>query len=137
MTFMSTKPAVLFVDDEEKILRAFRRQLGNTFKMYTACGAEAGLQTMSKLDDIAVVVVDYRMPGMNGLEFITAGRGIRPDSLWIMLSGYATMDVVLQAMNDPGVFRFLSKPCSTDQLKQEIEAALQQYSLLQEAQKFS
>jgi DNA-binding NtrC family response regulator len=133
VTVVCSKPAVLFVDDEEKILRAFRRQLGHKFKMYTASGVEAGLEALDKQDDIAVVVVDFRMPGMNGLEFIAAGRKIRPNSLWIMLSGYAAMDVTSQAINEEDVFRFLAKPCSTERLKQEIDAALQHHSRLMDA----
>ncbi len=126
------KPAVLFVDDEDRILRAVRRQLGHKFRIHTACGAESGFSALRRLEDVAVVVVDYRMPGMNGLEFMAAGRHIRPKALWIMLSGYATEDVPLQPEDEQPVFSFLSKPCPTEQLEQEISAAVQQFCFADE-----
>lgn len=125
-----SKRAVLFVDDEERILRSFRRDFSGKFKFYTATSPQLGLKALEDHDEIAVAVVDHRMPEMTGLELVEVGRQLRPDVVWMILSGYASMDLAIKAINEGNVFRFLAKPHPTESLEQEIVAALQQYEYL-------
>ncbi len=78
---------ILFVDDDPNILAAFQRQLRKYFQIYTAQGGEQGLSTLSGRDPFSVVVSDLRMPGLDGIQFLSRVRQIAPDSVRIMLTG--------------------------------------------------
>jgi len=121
---------ILFVDDEANILQAYKRQLRKHFDLHTAEGPEAGLKYIQEQAAFAVVVSDFSMPGMNGVEFLTTVKQRSPDTVRIMLTGYANADNAIDAVNEGNIFRFLGKPCPTEQLVLALEAALKQYHLI-------
>ncbi|WP_051624327.1 response regulator [Clostridium akagii] len=101
---------VLFVDDEVKILHSIRRGiLGEKFiGLYAESGKDA-LKIMNE-NDISVIVTDMRMPEMNGLELLQIVKEKYPNTLRIVLSGYAQISQVLATVNKVGVFKYIAKP---------------------------
>ncbi|SPF52374.1 Response regulator receiver protein [Candidatus Desulfosporosinus infrequens] len=121
---------VLLVDDDFNILQAYTRALRSNFKVSTATNGADGLQILKEEGPFAVVVTDYRMPKMDGIQFLAHTKGLTPDTIRIMLSGQADMEVSIQAVNEGNIFRFLNKPCPTEQLIKVLNAATEQYRLV-------
>jgi len=121
---------ILFVDDDPHILQAYRRQLRKQFDLHTAQGAEEGLKLIDDNDTFAVVVSDFSMPGMDGVAFLSEVKKRSPDSVRIMLTGFANAANAINAVNEGHIFRFLTKPCQPDQLTLSLNAGLAQYRLI-------
>ena len=121
---------ILFVDDEENILAAFRRQLRKQFSLETAKSGQEGLEMLRTNGPFAVVVADLRMPGMDGIQFLTRVKEISPDTIRMMLTGHADLSTAIDAVNEGNIFRFLTKPCPVDALVKAIQNGLQQYRLV-------
>jgi response regulator RpfG family c-di-GMP phosphodiesterase len=121
---------ILFVDDEQNILDALKRQLRNHFTIDVALGSELGLQVLKERGPFAVVVSDMRMPGMGGIEFLQAVKATSPDSVRIMLTGNADQDSAVKAVNEGNIFRFLNKPCPPESLAKALHDACSQYKLV-------
>jgi CheY-like chemotaxis protein len=121
---------VLFIDDEPSVLNGIQRRLGFEYDLVTAASGEEALQTMAAGPVFPVIATDMRMPKMNGIQFIQAARRVAPDSVYIMLTGNQDQATAIQALNEGDVFRFLTKPCQSQDLKSAIEAALRQYQLI-------
>lgn len=120
---------ILFVDDEEKILRAIKRNLSQFFKVEIALGAEEALAALSQPNDYAVVVSDMDMPIMNGIELLSRIQDKWPDIVRIMLTGKADLQSTIEAVNKDNVFKFLTKPVKTEDLKAAIDSGIAQYKL--------
>jgi response regulator RpfG family c-di-GMP phosphodiesterase len=121
---------ILLVDDDSNILDAYRRSLSREFMLETALGADPALKLLADSGPYAVVVVDMRMPGMDGLQLLTRIKTISPDTVRIMLTGNADMETAINAINEGSIFRFLNKPCSKDLMAKTLTAALVQYRLV-------
>jgi DNA-binding NtrC family response regulator len=116
------RPRVLFVDDEQRVLNSMRVMFRRQYDLYLASdGAEA--LGVIKNNDIDVIVADHRMPRMTGVEVLSAVRKNSPRTVRILLTGYADLDAVEGSINDGEVFRFLTKPCAPQQLRETIEQA--------------
>ncbi len=124
------RPRVLFVDDEPLVLQGLCRSLHREFNVDVAEGPEAGLQTLKNSSPYAVVVSDMRMPVMDGAEFLSRVRTIAPDSIRVMLTGYADMEAAMRAVNEGKIFRFLNKPVSPEDLTLTLRACVTQYDLV-------
>lgn len=123
--------SVLFVDDEPNVLDGIRRQLRKKVAIETATSGEEGLQKIREAGPFAVVVSDMRMPGMNGSGFLAEVRKTSPDSVRMILSGQAELESTIAAVNEGHIFRFLTKPCSSDSLFAAVDAGIEQYRLVQ------
>ncbi|MGD8453916.1 MAG: response regulator [Phycisphaerae bacterium] len=121
---------ILCVDDEPKVLRGFQRQLYEHFDVVTATGGAEALDIIATNGPFAVVVSDMRMPGMDGIEFLSAARQRAPDSVRIMLTGNADQQTAAQAVNEGHIFRFLNKPCAPEALLGALQAGVVQYRLV-------
>ncbi len=121
---------ILFVDDDENILSSFKRQFHNIYTTFTARSGTDGLKIIEKENPIAVVVADYRMPEMNGVEFLSKVLEISPDTVRFMLSGQADIEAIIKVINESKIFRFLTKPCIPDLMKKNIEDGIAQYRLV-------
>jgi response regulator RpfG family c-di-GMP phosphodiesterase len=121
---------VLMVDDEANILDSFRRELRGKINLDTALGGEEGLRKLSQNGPYAVVVSDLRMPGMDGIEFLAKVRAAWPDTVRIMLTGYADVQNTISAVNEGHIFRFLTKPCDSVTLVKALAAGIRQYRLV-------
>jgi CheY-like chemotaxis protein len=124
---------VLFVDDEPMMLSGLRRSLGGSFRIETASSGADGLALLEQSpveDPFAVVVSDMMMPVMNGAEFLRRAQEISPDSVLLILSGQADLGSTVAAVNNANLFRFLTKPCQSDELRRSVDDALRQYQLV-------
>ncbi len=124
------KKKVLFVDDETNILASFRRRLGRSFDISTACGGEQGLELLKTDGPFAGVISDQRMPGMDGIEFLGEVKKRAPDTVRMMLTGHTDLETAVNAVNEGCIFRFYTKPCPPEVLAAALEAGLNQYDLI-------
>lgn len=120
---------VLFVDDEHLILDGYKRMLRGEFKVDTAVGGEQGLTSIRDRGPYAVVISDMRMPGMSGTQFLTRVRQKAPDTVRMLLTGFADIDAAMEAVIQGNVFRYLAKPCEKEVLVGAINAGVSQYRL--------
>jgi len=125
---------ILCVDDETNVLQAYERQLRKRFHVETAVGGENALEAIANRGPFAVVLTDMRMPGMDGVQFLTRLQDRAPDTVRMMLTGNADLQTAVNAVNDGRIFRFLTKPCPPDTLSQALEAGIQQYRLIKAEQ---
>ena len=125
---MTTK--ILFVDDERPLLNAIERRLGDDFEITTADSGAKGLDALLTAGPFPVVFTDMRMPRMDGVEFTERARHIAPESTFIMLTGNQDQTTAVSALNRGRVFRFLNKPCDSEDLRNAIRDGLRQYELV-------
>ena len=88
---MGMSEKILFVDDDENLLASYQRQLRNKFPMATATGADQGLKLIGSDGPFAAIVSDFRMPGMDGIQFLSKAWEAAPDSVRLLLTGYADL----------------------------------------------
>ena len=122
---------IMFVDDEPNVLRSLKRLLSNE-ERYEFLFAESGKEGLALLDehaDVSVVVSDFRMPEMNGIEFLRLVRQRCPETIRIVLSGYADTASMVEAINVGHVYRFLAKPWNDDELLVTLRNAVETYDL--------
>jgi len=118
---------ILLVDDEPLVLAGLQRSVYTEFVADLAGGAEEGLAKLRKGGPYPVVVSDMRMPGMDGAEFLATVRTISPDSIRVMLTGHSDMASAARAVNEGQIFRFLTKPVTTETLLATLRACVTQY----------
>ncbi len=125
---------VLMVDDEQRILDAARRNLHGRFELVTA---SSGLAALDLLGDAlrdgqpyAVLVSDMNMPGMGGAVLLARAHQLDPNLVELVLSGQADLASTISAVNEGSLFRFLTKPCDTDDLVRAVEDGLRQHQLV-------
>ncbi|QDG60597.1 response regulator [Pseudomonas sp. NIBRBAC000502773] len=123
---------VMLVDDEESILNSLRRLL--RAKPYDLLLATSGAQALSLFEQHAVdlIVCDARMPFMDGPTLLREVHRRDPHCVNILLTGYADMSMITQAINDGYVFRYISKPWNDDDLKLSLDQALEMKRALAE-----
>ncbi len=122
---------ILLVDDSPELLQALTRQHRKAFNLVTAEGAEEALRLFPEKGPFPVVVSDFQMPGMNGIAFLGKVREQWPETIRIMLTGQADVDVAVNAVNQGRIFRFLSKPCEKELFESVLSEALEQHRLKQ------
>jgi EAL domain-containing protein (putative c-di-GMP-specific phosphodiesterase class I)/ActR/RegA family two-component response regulator len=116
---------LLLVDDEANILAALCRMLRNEgYRVLTAASAREGLELLAR-NDIQVILSDQRMPEMTGTEFLGRVKAMHPDTVRIVLSGYAELTTIIEAVNQGAIYKFLIKPWDDDLLRGHIRDAFQ------------
>ena len=119
---------VLVVDDEPDILQSFRFNYGEDFAVLTADSGARGLEVLAA-HDIAVIVADQRMPQMSGTEFLERSMDVRPDAIRIILTGYTDVDALVKAVNLSRIYRYVTKPWSTEELRLTLLRAIEVFHL--------
>jgi two-component system, NtrC family, response regulator AtoC len=127
-TLELTKFPVLVVDDEPDNLDAFRFNFRRGFAILCAGGGEEGLEIL-KQRDVAVIVTDQRMPRMTGLEFLRAARAVRPGAVGIILTAFTDVDVLIKAINLGHVYRYITKPWDSEEVRGVLTQAIERYHL--------
>ncbi|NJB67813.1 response regulator RpfG family c-di-GMP phosphodiesterase [Desulfobaculum xiamenense] len=122
---------ILFVDDDANLLASYARQLRKRYDVETAESGAAGLRAVGELGPFCVIVSDFRMPGIDGLQFLSACREVSPDSSRILLTGFAELEVAIKAVNEGSIFRLLTKPCHPEILVRALSDGVRQYELVQ------
>ncbi|ACS81376.1 HD domain-containing phosphohydrolase [Maridesulfovibrio salexigens] len=120
---------ILFVDDDVAIHLLFSRI--STERLQISCCSSGGdaLEALKADGPFHVIVSDYQMPEMDGVEFLTRAKDVSPSSVRILLSGNADLAMAIDAVNECGVFRILTKPCSLKILKKSLRDALEYHRL--------
>jgi ActR/RegA family two-component response regulator len=121
---------ILLVDDDSNVLDGYRRGLSREFLLETATGSDQALPLIEKNGPYAVIVSDMRMPGMNGIQLLSAVKTSSPDTIRVVLTGNADLETAINAINEGSIFRFLIKPCDREVMAKTLTAALMQYRLV-------
>jgi DNA-binding NtrC family response regulator len=123
-------PTVLLVDDDANLLDGMCRALRKEpYAILRAGSAEEALEILSRRP-IDVVISDEEMPGMSGTKLLRRVRQIYPETIRFILTGKATLDAAIEAINDGGVSRFFIKPYDCADLAVSIRQGLQQRELM-------
>ncbi len=123
-------PKILFVDDEENILKSLKRLfIDEKIDVLTANSPLVGLDII-KENEISVVISDQKMPEMNGAEFLSRVKEISPDSIRIILTGYADINTAMDAINKGGAYRYITKPWNDTDIILLIKDSIEKYLLI-------
>ena len=124
---------ILLVDDEPHVTEALKRTLHREpYEVLSANSAKEALQILAR-EPIAVVITDERMPGMQGAEFLAVVYRDYPETVRIMLTGHANLDLAMRAINEGQIYRFLMKPCNEQEIRITIRQAVQQKELAEKS----
>lgn len=126
---MTAPTRILFVDDEERILRSLAMQFRRQYEVLTESDPLRALERL-RSEPVQIIVSDQRMPQMGGADFLARASEIVPHSLRILLTGYSDLDAAVEALNSGGIFRYLTKPWDPQEmaftLRQAAEIAARQ-----------
>ena len=126
MTANPKKLHVLLVDDEPSILQSLKRLFrGGPYEVITADSGTRGLELLAAGIPVRVVVSDYLMPGMNGVEFLKEVYERSPETVRIILSGYADKPVLLEAVQSGRIYKYVAKPWDDDVLRNTIAKGIE------------
>lgn len=114
---------ILLVDDEQNVLNALLRELGDYYDVVTFNNPAAALEHC-KNTQFELVVADYKMPEMSGIEFLEQFGQLQPDASRLVLSGETDIDALVHMINETHIYRFLSKPWKKTELLNSIRQAL-------------
>ncbi len=121
---------LLFIDDEQSILRALQRLFRDeSFLVLSADNASRGLEILEEMA-VDLIICDHRMPGMSGLDFFKIVAEKHPDTIKILLTGFADLNMALEAINSCNLYRFILKPWNNDELRMTVRRALEHLDLL-------
>jgi len=127
------KSKILLVDDESNVLKAIARLL-REYDITALTSAEEAL-LVAKEVKFDLVISDYRMPGMNGVEFLIKLMAIQPQTIRMILTGYADLESAQTAINEAGVYRFINKPWNNVEITNAVKSGLEfQRVLLENSQ---
>lgn len=128
------KHAILLVDDEPEILYSLQGLLRREFELYTA---ESGSQALEILQQhpIHVIMSDQRMPEMTGVQLMRRVKTEHPEAIRIVFTGYADIRAVIEAINNVGLYRYITKPWDPDELIEVLHQAAARYDEIVERQR--
>ncbi len=122
---------ILYVDDEPHNLSAFAATFRRMYKVFTAESAEDGRKILDT-EDIQVIITDQRMPKTTGFEFLASILEKYPEPIRMILTGYTDIDAVIDAINKGQVYRYIQKPWMEEDLRINIDKAIEIYTLRKE-----
>ncbi len=125
-------PRLLIVDDEEAILETMYFTFMDLYETFTSTDASKALEILDENSPIACVITDQRMPGMTGVDFLAEASRRHPETVRIMLTGFADVEATIQAINDGHVYAYVTKPWEPDELKQTVKRAVEHNQLAAE-----
>ena len=120
------KISILYVDDEENNLFSFKAVFRVKYQVYTAISGDEALKILSE-KPIEIIITDQRMPSMTGVEFLERVIEKFPVPMRLLLTGYADMNAVVDAVNKGKIFHYLSKPWNEEELDITINRAYEAY----------
>jgi len=125
------KPCVLVVDDEVRSTETINRILDDDYHVICAYSADEA-EVILKEKSVQVILCDQRMPGRNGVDFLASVRELWPDILRIIISGYTDSENIINAINQAGIFHYITKPWHPEQLLMVVKNATSMYQLQQQ-----
>jgi response regulator RpfG family c-di-GMP phosphodiesterase len=117
---------VLYIDDEENNLQAFKASFRRQYEIYTAISAAEGLKILQNVS-IQVILADQKMPGTTGVEFFKSITETFPDPIRILLTGYTDIEALADAINHGDIYRYITKPWNDLELHNSIKNAYDAY----------
>ena len=117
---------VLYVDDEINNLVSFKATFRIKYNVLTATSGAEAIKLLNS-NEVNIIITDQRMPGMTGVEFLEQILENHPDPIRVLLTGYADMNAVIDAVNKGKIFHYLSKPWNEEELDTTIQRAYQVY----------
>jgi len=133
---METLPTILVVDDERRSVESLERILEEEFEVFTATSVTEARQILER-EWVQVILCDQRMPEMNGVEFLAQVRELWPEVVRMIISGYADAGDIIDAINESGIFQYISKPWNPDDLILKLRNAVQVFHLQRENEQLS
>ncbi len=125
---MSTLPTILIVDDEERGLETLQRILEDDFDVKTASTTEEAVWQLQH-EWVQVILCDQRMPEVTGVEFLKQVREKWPDVIRMIISGYTDSEDIISALNDAGIYQYITKPWHPDNLTLTLKNATRLFDL--------
>ena len=120
---------ILVVDDEPSNIRLLERVFNRKYQVLCAYSGQEALELL-KQHDVALIICDQRMPLMNGIEFLKRAAEMRPRVVRIVISGFAEVSVLTEAINSGVIYRFVSKPWNNEDLQQTVARALEHFEII-------
>jgi len=117
---------VLYIDDEENNLHAFKASFRRQYEIYTAISAAEGLKILQSVS-IQVIIADQKMPNTTGVEFFKSITDTFPDPIRILLTGYTDIEALADAINHGDIYRYITKPWNDLELHNSIKNAYDAY----------
>lgn len=117
---------VLYIDDEENNLHAFKASFRRQYEIYTAISAAEGLKVLQNIS-VHVILADQKMPGITGVEFFKSITDTYPDPIRILLTGYTDIEALADAINHGDIYRYITKPWNDLELHNSIKNAYDAY----------
>jgi len=119
---MAEHANILFVDDEERVLRSLSVLFRGKYNIHTASSGDQAIDIV-KNNNIHVIISDQRMPEMLGVDVLKKVKEISPNTMRLLLTGYSDLDAIVRSVNDGEVFRYINKPWDNNDLKHAVEMA--------------
>ena len=119
---------ILYVDDEKENLIGLRVSFSPYYEVETALDTQEAMVLLAK-KEICLVLVDYKMPDIDGISFIEKVKCLYPDLVFIVVTAYAEIDVVIRALDLHCIFSFVQKPWQLNDLKFTIDKAIEMYQI--------
>jgi DNA-binding NtrC family response regulator len=117
------KPTLLFVDDEERILRTLRLMFTSRYAVRTTTSGHEALDILRR-ERVHALVSDQRMPIMPGVELLRQAREVSPNTMRLLLTGYSDLQAVAGSINEGEIFRYISKPWNSEEIRVTIGSAV-------------
>lgn len=124
----ATRHTVLIVDDEQGILDSLSLSLEAEYDVLTATSGFDAIELL-KRHEVALIISDQRMPKMTGVEFLEQAEQLSPNSVRMMLTGFADFDAIVGAINKGQVYRYISKPWEPDDLAIDVRTGVERYAM--------
>lgn len=125
-------PVIAIVDDEEMVLTSLRSflLLETDYEVATFSSPQTALSALRD-KPVDLVISDYLMPGMNGIEFLLQMKAVHPFATRILLTGYADKENAIKAINEVGLYQYVEKPWNNDDLRLTIQNGLERRFLME------
>jgi response regulator RpfG family c-di-GMP phosphodiesterase/DNA-binding CsgD family transcriptional regulator len=128
-----SKPTILYLDDDPGNLLVFETAFFEFYTIHTTTEPEEAFQVL-QTEPVEVIVSDQKMPKITGIEFLKLVKEQHPDVVSILVTAYSDLDVLIQSINQVGIFRFQSKPWKPNEFRLSIDQAVETFRLRRENQ---
>ncbi|MFY0606000.1 MAG: histidine kinase [Cyclobacteriaceae bacterium] len=126
---MSENIKILYVDDEKGNIDYFRSVFRKEYEILTAYSGDEAMEILIENQDIKVILTDQRMPKMTGVEFLKKSLSVSRECVRILVTGYADMETVVNAVNEGHIFYYIAKPWTFEEMRLVVNRAVETYNL--------
>jgi phosphoserine phosphatase RsbU/P len=134
MDKIKSEPSILYVDDEKDNLTVFYSTFRRYYNIFLASSGKEGIEIM-RHHRIQLVITDQRMPEMTGIQFLEKIIPDYPQCIRMILTGFSDIQAIIEAINTGRVYRYITKPWNKEELKINIDKALETYNLREQNKK--